>query len=324
MEEEKGHPSSLRCSSCIGTSDIVMPRPVVITDPESGEVICSNCGLVISHNIEDVARPGSHSFAEGRTGLRGDGNTDTSRTGMPMSLARHDRGLATVIGRTDRDASGNKIDASVRSKMERLRIWDSRTHSYGSANKNLIEAFSELDRLKDKLGLQYAVIERTAYIYRKAQHRGIIKGRTISSILAAALYIACRGLGVPKTLKEIAAISGVRLKLLSKSYRVLVTELDISSPPVIDPIKCIVKVANKADLNENTQRQAMRFMNNLTEREISAGKNPMGLAATVLYISCLKTGQSKTQADIANAGGVTEVTLRNRFKDLKAKLPALN
>ena len=89
--------------------------------------------------------------------------------------------------------------------MERLRIWDSRTHSYGSTNKNLIEAFSELDRLKDKLGLQYAVIERTAYIYRKAQHRGIIKGRTISSILAAALYIACRGLGVPKTLKEIAA-----------------------------------------------------------------------------------------------------------------------
>jgi transcription initiation factor TFIIB len=324
MEVEKGHPSSLRCSSCIGTSDIVMPRPVVITDPEAGEVICSNCGLVISHNIEDDARPGSRSFAEGQTGLRGEGNTDTSRTGMPMSLARHDRGLATVIGRTDRDASGKKIDASVRSKMERLRIWDSRTHSYGSTNKNLIEAFSELDRLKDKLGLQYAVIERTAYIYRKAQHRGIIKGRTISSILAAALYIACRGLGVPKTLKEIAAISGVRLKLLSKSYRVLVTELDISSPPIIDPIKCIVKVANKADLNENTQRQAIRFMNNLTEREISAGKNPMGLAATVLYISCLKTGENKTQADIANAGGVTEVTLRNRFKDLKAKLPRLN
>ena len=104
----------------------------------------------------------------------------------------------------------------------------------------------------------------------------------------------------------------------------MVTELDISSPPVIDPIKCIVKVANKANLNENTQRQAMRFMNNLTEREISAGKNPMGLGATVLYISCLKTGESKTQADIANAGGVTEVTLRNRFKDLEAKLPRLN
>jgi transcription initiation factor TFIIB len=323
MEEEKGHPSSLRCSACIGTSEIVMPSPIVITDHESGEIICSNCGLVISNNIEDNAGLEWRSFAEGRAGVRGEGNTNRSRTGNPMSLARHDRGLATVIGRTDRDASGNKIDASVRSKMERLRIWDSRTHSYGSTNKNLIEAFSELDRLKDKLGLQYAVIERTAYIYRKAQHRGIVKGRTISSILTAALYIACRGLGVPKTLKEIAAISGVRLKILSRSYRILVTELNISSPPVIDPIKCIVKVANRADLTENTQRQAMRVMNNLTEKEISAGKNPMGLAATVLYITCLETGENKTQGDIANAGGVTEVTLRNRFKDLKAKLPCL-
>jgi transcription initiation factor TFIIIB Brf1 subunit/transcription initiation factor TFIIB len=64
-----------------------MPRPVVITDPESGEVICSYCGLVISHNIEDDALPGSRSFAEGRAGLRGEGHTDTSRTGMPYVLS---------------------------------------------------------------------------------------------------------------------------------------------------------------------------------------------------------------------------------------------
>jgi transcription initiation factor TFIIB len=139
--------------------------------------------------------------------------------------------------------------------------------------------------LKDKLGLSDAVIERTAYIYRKARQRRLVRGRAIDAILSAAIYIACRDLDVPKTLKEVAAASSLRLKILSRSYRVLVTELDISTPPVIDPMKCIVKVANKADLNENTKRRAMDVMNNLSKREISAGKNPMGFAATVLYAS---------------------------------------
>jgi transcription initiation factor TFIIB len=243
---------------------------------------------------------------------------------MPTSLARHDKGLTTIIGRTDKDASGNKIDASIRSKMERLKVWDFRSHSHDSTNKNLIQAFNELDKLKDKLCLPDAVIERTAYIYRKARKRGLVRGRTIDGILTAAIYIACRDLGVPKTLKEVAAANSIMFKTLSRSYRILVTELDISTPPVIDPMKCIVKVANNADLNENTKRRAMDVMNNLSKREISAGKHPMAVAATVLYVSCLKTGVNIRQADIADAAGITEVTLRNRYKDLKNRIPQLN
>src|SRR6266540_6394937 len=306
MEEVTGVSSSLRCSIC---STKGVKSAIVITDPESGEVICSNCGMVISQNIEDT-RPEWRSFGSQGEGVEGYGK---SRTGMPTSLARHDRGLTTIIGRTDRDANGNKIDASIRSKMERLKVWDFRSHSHDSINRNLIQAFNELDKLKDKLGLPDAVIERTAYIYRKARQRGLVRGRTIDAILNAAIYIACRDLGVPKTLKEVAAASSIKLKTLSRSYRVLVTELDISTPPVIDPMKCIVKVANNADLNENTKRQAMDVMNNITKREISSGKHPMAVAATVLYVSCLNSGENKTQTDIADAAGITEVTLRNRY-----------
>jgi transcription initiation factor TFIIB len=206
MEEVSAISSSLRCSVC---SKKGVKSAIVITDPESGEIICSNCGMVISQNIEDT-RPEWRSFgSEG--GAVGYGR---SRTGMPTSLARHDKGLTTIIGRTDKDASGNKIDASIRSKMERLKTWDFRSHAHDSTNRNLIQAFSELDKLKDKLGLPDAVIERTAYIYRKAQQRGLVRGRTIDAILAAASYIACRDLNVPKTLKEVAAASGIKLKIL--------------------------------------------------------------------------------------------------------------
>jgi transcription initiation factor TFIIB len=85
-------------------------------------------------------------------------------------------------------------------------------------------------------------------------------------------------------------------------------------------MKCVVKVANKATIDEKTKRQAIEIMEDVTNREISAGKNPMGLAATVLYISCIKKGENITQRDIAQAAGITDVTLRNTFKDLTDKL----
>ena len=287
-----------------------------ITDTESGEIICSKCGQVISDKIEEI-RPEWRNFASS------DGSNDKSRIGMSTSLARHDMGLSTIIGRTDRDASGQKIDAVMRSTMQRLRTWDFRTQAHTPTDRSLRQAFFQLDVLKDKLGLSDTVIEKTAYIYRKAQERGLVRGRTISGILAAAVYIACRELGTPRTLKDIAADSNVKLNEVSRSYRLLYFELDLKIP-IVDPLKCIAKVANKANLSEKTRRQAAEIMNNVTKREISAGKDPMGLAASVLYLSSFNTGESITQNNIASAAGVTEVTLRNRVRDLKEQKVSKN
>src|SRR5829696_2340078 len=194
-----------------------------ITDTESGEIICSKCGQVISDKIEEI-------LPEWRNFASSDGSNDKSRIGMSTSLARHDMGLSTIVGRTDRDASGQKIDAQMRSTMERLRIWDFRTQRHTPTDRNLSLAFNELDTLKDKLGLPDAVFEKAAYIYRKAQQRGLVRGRTISSILAAAVYIACREMGISKTLKDIVAVSNIRLKIISKTYRKLLVELNYKVP----------------------------------------------------------------------------------------------
>lgn len=102
----------------------------------------------------------------------------------------------------------------------------------------------------------------------------------------------------------------IRHKIAARTYRMLISELDIKIP-TLDPMKCIVKVANKAVLNEKTTRQTFNIMSNLTNKEISAGKNPMGFAATVLYMSCVKTGEHRTQKEVAQAAGITDVTLRN-------------
>ena len=175
---------------------------------------------------------------------------------------------------------------------------------------------SQMREIKYKLALSDATVEKSAYIYRKAQEKGLAPGRTISSKIIAAIYIACREIGTPRTLSEIAMISDSKRKYLARTYRLLVFGLDLKIP-LIDPLKHIIRIANRLNLSEKTKRHAIIIMNAANKSEISAGKNPMGVAATVVYLACHVTGESATQREIAYAAGVTEVTIRNIHIDLK-------
>ena len=280
----------------------------IITDHESGELICGDCGLVISNSVESqrdliIDLPI---------------NTLDSNTcnGLPTSLALYDKGLPTVIGVPYKDAKGQSLDASMRSRMERLRRWDLRIKTDYSHDVNLKDPFRQLDALKDKLGVSDIVVEKAASIYRKVQNKGLIKGRTIPAVLDASLYAACRQLGIPKTLKEIAGANNVKRRSLAKYYRMLITELDIKIP-VVEPIDCIVKVSNKANLNEKTKHRAINIIHQVDRNKAIVGKDPMGIAAAVLYIACLNVDEKRTQSEIAQAAGITEMTLRNIYKVIK-------
>ena len=303
--------SSIICLTC--------NRDSLITDPDSGEVICSHCGHVMT-DLNNENRPEWSAFSPSPAEQT---RHNRNRTGMPTSLARHDMGLATIIGRINMDASGHALDPAMRTTMERLRIWDIRTQIRSSTDRNLRNAFNQLEKLKERLRISDVVVEKTAYLYRKAQERGLVRGRTIPSVLAAAAYVACREMGISKTLKDIALAADIRRKDLSRTYRLLIIELDLKVP-MVDTVKCIAKVANKAGLKEKTKRQAIDTMYEISKRGITAGKDPMGLAASVLYLSSFSVGEHVTQSQIAEAAGVTEVTLRNRFKDLRSKLQFFN
>ena len=253
---------------------------MVITDPDCGEIICSNCGMVLSDKIQESSRPEKRTFNSSDRDNR-------DRTGIPTSLARHDMGLATTIANTDRDASGHKIDATMRSTMNRLRVWHFRTQAYTPTDKNLLQAFNELDLLKDKLSLPDASVQKAAYIYRKVQEKGLGRRRPIHTVLAAVIYIACREMEIPRTIKEISTNSNIKPNEISRLYRLLVFELDIRIP-LVDPMKCITMISNKVNVSEKIKHHAMNIMNDdITKSQISAGKNPLGLAASILYLSCL-------------------------------------
>ena len=295
----------LACSTC--NTD-----QTAITDPESGEIVCSKCGLVISEKIEDYAHQERRAYSMQEADER-------ARTGARTSLAFHDMGLSTIIGKANKDASGQLLNSAMCSSMEKLRIWDSRIHVNSSEDRSLRRAFHHLNTLRYKLGLSDTLVEKSAYLYRKAQERGLIRGRTVDGIMTAAVYIACRETGTPKSLEDISIVSNLKRKDITRCYRRLVFDLDIKIP-IVDPMKCIVKVANKLSLSEKTKHKAMNLMTYAIKMEINAGKIPMGLAATVLYASCMKTGENVSQTNIAEASGVTEVTIRNRFKDLTSRI----
>jgi transcription initiation factor TFIIB len=292
-----------KCASC--------GNEKIITDIESGEIICNKCGQVISDKLLDIG-------PEWRTFATDESERRSTRIGLPQSLARHDMGLSTIIGRTDRDASGNRLDPAMRARMNRLATWDMRSQLHTPRDRSLNQAFFQLDVLKDKLGLSDGIIEKTAYIYRKAQSTKLTRGRTVSGVLAAAVYIACREMGAHRTLDDIAAACNIKRKELSKDFRVLHARLDLKIPPT-DPMKCIAKVANKVKLSDKTKRKAAEIMGSVMREGISAGKDPMGLAASVLYLSSIENKDTVTQSDIAEAAGVTEVTVRTRTKELRRK-----
>jgi transcription initiation factor TFIIB len=283
----------------------------IVNDPDSGELICGDCGLVMKDTMVN-AGPEWRAFTPTEKNSR-------SRVGVPLSFAVHDKGLTTMIGRVGRDAYGRKLPMDTKLQMLRLRKWQIRSRVHSSVDRNLAQAMAELDRLSDKLHIPPSIKEKAAVIYRKALDRGLVRGRSINAITAASLYAACRMTQTPRTLREISDQSPIEKKDIARCYRLMLRELEIQMPKPEAQLR-VPKIAAKVGVGEKTQQTAVDLLRRATELKTTAGKDPMGLAAAALYIACVMCDEKRTQKMIADAAGVTEVTIRNRYKGLKEAL----
>ena len=283
----------------------------LVHDYDSGETICGDCGLVLYEQMLDKG-PEWRAFTQQEKASR-------SRVGMPTSYSIHDKGLSTTISQIDRDAFGRKLPLSTRLQMWRLRKWQIRSRVHSSTDRNLAQAMAELERLSSKVNISAPIKEKAAVIYRKALDKTLVRGRSINAIAAAALYAACRKSGSPKTLSEISEASLVNKKDVARCYRLLLQKLDFHMP-ISDPLTYVSKIAEKNGVSGKTQGTAITILRDAKQKRFSAGKDPIGMAAAALYIACLQNNEKVTQKDIAEASGVTEVTVRNRYKALKQQL----
>jgi transcription initiation factor TFIIB len=287
-----------RCPEC-GYSNIIMDRNI-------GEVVCSQCGLVIKDVILDQ-KPEWRAFTL-------DEKRSKSRVGSPESLSYYDKGLTTTF-KTGKDAFGRKLPWKKRVEMERLKFWNTRSKVQSSSQRNLSQAMTELDRLNDKLNIPKSIREDAAFLYRRALKKGLVRGRSIAAIAAASLYAACRMTSTPRRLQDIVKASTRTRKEIARCYRLLQRELDMKIP-VNDPSNYVPKIASKLKLSQNLQNKAMEIIRMANREKHNSGKDPTGIAAASLYIASIIEREKVTQKDLAEAAGVTEVTVRNRYRGI--------
>ncbi|MFH0859312.1 MAG: TFIIB-type zinc ribbon-containing protein [Patescibacteria group bacterium] len=291
--------SSDKCPECCSGE--------LIQDYNTSETVCSRCGLIVRQQEMDRG-PERRSYTLEELKQR-------TRTGPPNSPNLHDRGMGTTFNPNER-GTNKKVD---KRQMLRLKKWQVYSRVQGAGERNLALAMNELTLISEKLTIPKSVKEEAAVIYRKTLKKRLTRGRSISVMTAAALYTACRFAKTPKTLKEIAKASLINKKEIAHCYRFLLKELNIKIP-ISNLTVCISKIAGGIGISEPTQGVAVRILHQAQEKRFISGKGPMGVAAATLYIACLLNEESRTQKDIAYAAGVTEVTIRNRYKEIVKKL----
>ncbi len=279
----------------------------LMRDYECAEIVCMNCGFVIAAKLADRG-PEWRAFNDEQRAKR-------ARTGAPLTYTIHDKGLSTMIDWHDRDIYGKRLSPGQKAQIYRLRKWQRRIRVSDATERNLAFALSEISKIANTLNLPKNILETASVIYRKAVKERLIRGRSIQGVTAAAVYVACRQCGLARTLEEIAQASNINKKEVGRSYRFLIKELDYFIPP-LKPSQYITKFSNQLTMQGKVEEIAHKILDSARELKLTSGRGPTGIAAAASYIASVLTGERKTQREIAEIAQVTEVTIRNRYKEL--------
>jgi transcription initiation factor TFIIB len=283
----------------------------LMRDYECAEIVCMDCGFVVAAKIADRG-PEWRAFDNEQ-------RTKRTRVGAPLTYTIHDKGLSTMIDWHDRDIYGKSLSPGQKAQVYRLRKWQRRIRVSDATERNLAYALSEITKIANNLNLPKNILETASVIYRKAVKERLIRGRSIQGVTAAAIYLACRQCGLARTLEEIAQASSVNKKEVGRSYRFLIKELDYSIPP-LKPSQYITKFSNQLTMQGKVEEIAHKILAAAKELKLTSGRGPTGIAAAASYIASVLTGERKTQREIAEIAQVTEVTIRNRYKELVERL----
>ena len=281
----------------------------IISDFNIGEIFCANCGFVIDEKMEN----------SGYEPRFEDNQKDTRRTGAPIMLSRNDFGLSTIIGSENKDAHGKSIPFTATSAIKRMRIQDAKSRLTKNSDTNFNVAFDFLQRIQDKLGVSDSVKETAAYIYRKAIERKITSGRQIYSVASASMYIACRNTHTLRNLNDISKAANIKKRNISQSYRAIVKQLNLNIP-IFNQTDFILKISNTLQMSAGTKNLALDILKKAAELDMIAGRDPAGMASASIYYSNVVRNDGFSQVQIANASGVTAVTVRNRYHEIKKNI----
>jgi len=277
----------------------------LVHDEHRGEVICESCGYVVEEKMVDLGQEWRQ--AEGSTTKKG-------RGGAPMSLQKFDKGLTTNIGEI---SDIYRLPEKQARRMIRIKKWQERVST--SIERNLRLAMQELRKVASFLNLPNVVKEEASRIYNFVLQRGLVRGRSMESVISACIYASCRTYNIPRTLDEIANASEIERKEIGRTYRFITRKLTMTITPS-SPKDYISRFASILHLSPKTQNDSLKILQKAETSELTSGRGPAGIAAASLYVASLLNNEKRTQREVADVAGITEVTIRNRYKELLDKL----
>lgn len=280
-------------------------------DAEHGELVCRDCGLVIEESAVYEGPEWRAFDAEQRA--------SRARAGAPLKYMSPNKGLVTEIDQYNRDIRGGRIAPAQQAQLYRMRKWHKRASISNSIERNLAIALTELNRVASRMGLSESIRESSALLYRKCVENGLIRGRQIESVVSAVIYAICRQYGIPRTLDEISVVADIPKKEIGRTYRLITRGLNIQIP-LTNPRYYVSRFVTELNLSGKAQEQAINILNAALQKGLVSGRGPMGVAAAAVYIASVITEERKTQKEVADVAGVTEVTIRNRYRELRKAL----
>ena len=286
----------------------------LVDDVQNGEIICSGCGVVVADQMVDHGPETISSNLEDRMKL--------ARATGQTTYSQHDLGITTEISISTKDFSGKTINREVANQMNNLRKWQQRVRVSSPRERRLANVLSKMGETCDGLNLSKNILETASMIYRNLDGHVDVKGKSVASITAATIYMACKQCDVVRSLEEICR--GIctpkdvksKTKLAAKYYRTMVMEMGQLNAPVVTMDKYISKIANMTQTEVRVERLALEIAEKTKDNSIADGKAPNGIAAAYLYVASVLLGQNVLQRDVSSIAGVTEVTIRNRCKEI--------
>ncbi|QKG94471.1 transcription initiation factor IIB 2 [Halorubrum sp. Atlit-8R] len=272
-----------------------------------GESTCEDCGLIFKENRIDHGPEWRAFTSEERD--------EKSRVGSPTTRLMHDKGLSTTIGWRDEDANGKSVPDGQRALLQRLRMWDERFRAKNSHERNLKQAFGEINRMASALGLPKSIRETAGILYRRAVEKDLLPGRSIEGMSTASLYAATRQHGMPRPLEEFSDVSRVKKIRVQRAYRYLSRELELKIEPEL-PTQFLPQFASSLGVSDEAEQRSREILEVATENGVHSGKNPAGLAAAALYAATHLTNEQLTQETVSEVAHISQVTIQNRYKEL--------
>lgn len=275
-------------------------------DEIRGELHCKDCGFIIIEKGIDLGPDWMN---------KGDRKKNQSRIGPTRSIWSPESTQSTEIGWRNTDSKGVAIPAKNLGQVYRLRKWQRRLRHQTTSKKNLITGFKGIERLCTNMGIPKNTMENAKVIFKRASDLNLIQGRGIECMVATVVYLACREYNIPRTLNEISEETNVNRKDIGRASKILMKKLDFKLK-IVKPSDYIIRFCSKLQLEEITIRKCLELIHDLEEAGYTSGKNPSGLAASVIYISSNITNKPRTQAEISEVSGISEVTIRKRYQEM--------